>query len=88
MPRYVVPGPLAINKRLAEKLFVKTYDLELERASSYRIWAYRKAAWTVDEWPESLQDVFRVQGIAGLEALPEVGKSIARELGEWLQQAQ
>ncbi|MBU0703297.1 MAG: radical SAM protein, partial [Chloroflexi bacterium] len=29
MPRYVRPGPLAVNKRVAERLFLKTYDLEL-----------------------------------------------------------
>jgi DNA repair photolyase len=44
LPRYVEPGPLAINKRIAERLFLKTYDLELEEAPDYRIWAYRKAA--------------------------------------------
>jgi len=44
MPRYVAPGPLAVNKHIAERLFLKTYDLELEEAKDYRIWAYRKAA--------------------------------------------
>ena len=29
MPRYIAPGPLAVNKRIAERLFLKTYDLEL-----------------------------------------------------------
>jgi DNA polymerase/3'-5' exonuclease PolX len=37
------------SKRVAEQLFLRTYDLELEQAKDYRIWAYRKAAWTVDE---------------------------------------
>jgi hypothetical protein len=54
MPRYVAPGPLAANKRIAERLFLRTYDLELEEAQDYSIWAYRKAAWAVDEWPESI----------------------------------
>ena len=40
MPRYVAPGPLAVNKRIAERLFLKTYDLELEQAKEYRIIAY------------------------------------------------
>lgn len=44
IPRYIPPGPLGINKRIAEKLFLKVYELELEGASQYRIWAYRKAA--------------------------------------------
>ena len=54
MSRYIAPGPLATNQRIAEQLFLRTYDLELAQSDERRIWAYRKAAWTVDEWPESL----------------------------------
>ncbi len=86
MPRYVAPGPLAVNKRVAEKLFLKTYDLELEQASGYRIWAYRKAAWTVDEWPESIAAIYRAQGEAGLRGLPAIGNRLAGEIGGWLRQ--
>jgi len=82
MPRYVAPGPLAINKRIAERLFLKTYELELEGAKGYRIWAYRRAAWTVDEWPESLAALYRAQGKAGLRRLPGIGRSLARDRQE------
>ena len=84
MPRYVPPGPLAVNKRLAERLFLKTYDLELEQASVHRIWAYRKAAWVVDEWPESIAEVHRVRGQSGLQDLPGIGRRLAARIDEWL----
>ena len=84
MPRYVAPGPLAINKRVAEQLFLKTYDLELAQANEYRIWAYRKAAWTVDELPKNIADIYHTQGIEGLMSLPGIGKSIAEETVRWL----
>ena len=84
MPRYIAPGSLALNKRIAEKLFFKTYDLELEETSSYRIWAYRKAAWTVDEWPESIAELYRAGGQAALRALPAIGKRLASEIAAWL----
>jgi len=84
VPRYIAPGPLAVNKRIAERLFLKTYDLELEGAKSYRIWAYRKAAWTVDEWPESVAQVFQARGQAGLRELPGIGTSLAGEIATWL----
>ncbi len=84
MPRYIAPGPLAVNKRVAEQLFLKTYDLELEEAEDYRIWAYRKAAWTVDEWPESIAGIYQDRGEAGLRALPGVGKSLAADIARWL----
>jgi DNA repair photolyase len=86
MPRYVPPGPLAVNKRVAERLFLRTYDLELEQAKEYRIWAYRKAAWTVDEWPESVADIYEARGEAGLRELPAIGKSIAGRIAGWLKE--
>jgi DNA repair photolyase len=86
MPRYVPPGPLAVNKCIAERLFLKTYDLELEQAEDYHIWAYRKAAWTVDEWPESIASVYSARGEAGLRELPGVGKSLAARIGGWLKE--
>ena len=86
MPRYIAPGPLAVNKRIAERLFLKTYDLELEQAKDYRIWAYRKAAWTVDEWPESLAEIYQARGEAGLRELPGIGKSLARVIAKWLRE--
>jgi DNA repair photolyase len=86
MPRYIPPGPLAINKRIAERLFLRAYDLELEEAKDYRIWAYRKAAWTVDEWPENVAELYETRGEAGLRELPNVGRSIAGRIARWLEE--
>ena len=84
LPRYILPGRLEINKRIAERLFLKTYDLELEQAEGYRVWAYRKAAWTVDELEESLAAVYEDEGEVGLRKLPNIGASLAREIVSWL----
>jgi DNA repair photolyase len=86
VPRYVEPGPLAINKRIAERLFLRTYDLELEQAKDYRLWAYRKAAWTVDEWPESIGALYKARGEAGLRDLPNIGPSIAGLIAQWIEE--
>ncbi|MEW6716144.1 MAG: radical SAM protein [Chloroflexota bacterium] len=86
MPRYILPGPLAINKQIAERLFLKTYDLELEQTKGYQAWAYRKAAWTVDELGESIADIHRSCGEAGLREIPNIGKSLARVIAGWLQE--
>jgi DNA repair photolyase len=87
MPRYIPPGPLGINKRVAEKLFLKTYDLELEGAQSYRIWAYRKAAWTVDEMQDSISELYHSEGAAGLRQLPNIGERLATHIGDWIEEA-
>lgn len=37
--------------------------MELEKGTGYRIWAYRKAAWTVDELDESLAEIYKREGM-------------------------
>jgi DNA repair photolyase len=86
MPRYIAPGPLAVNKRIAERLFLRIYDLELAQAQDYRIWAYRKAAWTVDEWPENIAELYAARGEAGLRELPGIGQNLAGEIARWLRE--
>jgi DNA polymerase/3'-5' exonuclease PolX len=52
MPRYIREGPLATNKHIAEDIFTKCHLMELESAPSYKVWAYRRAGWTIDELDE------------------------------------
>ena len=85
IPRFVISGPLEVNKQLAEGLFLKTYELELEQAKGFRIWAYRNAAWTVDELGESILDIYNARGEAGLQELPNIGKGMAGAIGRWLE---
>lgn len=86
MPRYIPVGPLAVNKRIAECLFLKTYDLELEQVDDHRLWAYRKAAWTVDESPLSIAAIYQARGLAGLQELPGIGQTLSQEISKWLQE--
>lgn len=67
-----------MNKRIAENLFLRAYEMELDGESEHSVWAYRKAAWTVDELDENLADIYRLKGMRGLIALPSIGNSIAR----------
>ena len=49
---------VAVNKSIAEKLFLKVYDLELAMENNYKIWAYCKAARTVHELDTSLKQIY------------------------------
>ena len=86
IPRHITPGPLQANKRIAEKLFLRTYDLELDGADSRRIWAYRRAAWTVDEHPDSVMDLYQERGTEGLRSLPGIGQRLAGLIATWLKE--
>ena len=86
MPRWIQPGPLGINRWVAERLFLKTWELGLEEADERRLWAYRRAAWTVDELAVSVKGMYDEQGVKGLMTLPGVGKRIAGLIASWLGQ--
>lgn len=87
MPRYIMDGPLALNKKIAEQLYLKTYALELEPAPAnpYRIWAYRKAAWALDDLQENITTIFETRGEAGVRAAIGTGKELTGEIGNWAQ---
>ena len=80
MSRWIPQGSLAANKRIAEKLFLKVYDLELEMGNTYKTWAYRKAAWAVDELDRNIQEIYTARGTEGLLAIPGIGKQLAGEI--------
>lgn len=86
MPRYIPEGKNGSNKHIAELLHSKAYELEIEMADLRRVWAYRKAAWTIDEMPEDILAVYRALGENGLRSLPEIGNRIAAEIGEWIRE--
>ncbi|MFP2897548.1 helix-hairpin-helix domain-containing protein [Corallococcus sp. 4LFB] len=56
--------------------------LDTQDAMPFRVGAYRKAAATLANWPDSVAGLLAEQGEAGLKALPGVGKSIAATVAE------
>jgi DNA polymerase (family 10) len=53
-------------------------------ANRFRVQAYRKAANVLRRLPRSVADVFKCEGIEGLEKIPGVGPSIARSIRDTL----
>ena len=65
---------------IAEKFFLKVHDLELAMENNYKIWAYRKAAWAMDELDRGIEEIYTAQGIEGLSSIPNIGKQLAGEV--------
>jgi len=81
VPRPIIPGEKrALNKRIVEVLARKTYNLELHEAPGSRVWAYRKAAWAIEEMEQEIGLFYRVMGRKGLEQIPDVGSKLAGEV--------
>ena len=86
MPRWIPRSELATNKGIAERLFLRAYELELEMASEHKVWAYRKAAWAIDELGEGIEQIYAARGVEGLLAIPHVGRQLAGEIERMLRQ--
>ena len=85
MPRPIIPGDKrALNRRLVERLANKVYSLELENTSNYRVWAYRKAAWTIEDLEQDIGLVYQSMGIKGLQSIPNVGEKLGGDIEKWL----
>jgi DNA repair photolyase len=85
IPRPVIPGEKrSLNKRIVEKLAHKLYTLELEDATPNRIWAYRKAAWAVEDLEQDIGLIYRSMSLKGLESIPNVSHRLAKEIEEIL----
>lgn len=79
MPRPIIPGDkYSLNKRVVEQLARQAYDMELDGKALSHIWAYRRAAWAIEDLEQELGLFYRTMGVKGLEKIPEIGPLLAR----------
>ena len=72
------------NQQIADKLREVAALLEAQGANPYRASAYRKAADTIARLAQPVRKTFDAEGVAGLDALPHIGKGIAAAIAEIL----
>jgi len=81
MPRPIFTGEKrALNKKAVEYLADKLYTMELERAPDYKMWPFRKAAWSVEDLAQDIGLVYARMGMNGLEKIQHVGPKIGKIL--------
>lgn len=79
VPRPIIPGDKrARNKRIVERLADDLYCLELNGAPGYRQWAYRKAAWAVEDLEQDIGLVYQALGLKGLQSISDVGAQMGK----------
>jgi hypothetical protein len=87
MPHRVYVGRVTSggdNQFVAERLDQVASLLEAQRASVFRVRAYQGAARALRELPRPIDELYAAEGHAGLEAVPQVGRSIAAFVEELL----
>jgi hypothetical protein len=72
------------NHLVAQRLREMAELLDAEGANPYRAIAYRAAADMLARLPRSVREIFDREGVAGLDALPSIGPSIAASIAEML----
>lgn len=72
------------NLFLVGKLREAADILVQQQANPFRINAYRRAADTIEALGEQLDVIFEAKGVNGLEALPNIGRSLAAAIAEML----
>jgi len=78
MPRPIIPGDKReLNKHIVEALANQCYWMELDNAPGQRVWAYRKAAWAIEDLEQDLGLVYQQMGRKGLESIENVGPRLA-----------
>ena len=87
MPRPIIPGDKrTLNKRVVEALANQLYHMELSGEPSRRVWAYRKAAWAIEDTPQGLGLIYRTMGRKGLESIENVGPKMAGVIEDLIQE--
>lgn len=74
------PPEIQINKKVSEKLFLIAREIQMEGGDKFKEWAYKKAAWEIDDLKGNILDIYKKEGCNGLLLIKGVGKSIALEI--------
>jgi DNA repair photolyase len=83
-PVEIYSKELQINKRIAERFYLEARELQLLGQDGHREWAYRKAAWAIDDLKEGIERIFQERGIEGLLEIKAVGKGLAKHIIDYL----
>jgi len=72
-----------MNKKLAE-IFYETADLLELKGTAFKPSAYRKAARALKNIEQDVSEIYKKEGLRGLDKIPGIGKSIAQKVEEYL----
>jgi len=75
---------MTTNQAIARSLAEAADLLEQQRASPFRVNAYRRAAATIETLPTDLHELVESQGLRAIEELPGIGTGIASAIREML----
>lgn len=72
------------NESIARRFYRLAALMDIRGDDPFRLRSYRNASEAIETWPTPLQKIAAEEGIAGLQAIPGVGKAIAGKISELL----
>ena len=72
-----------INKEIA-KILYKIEELLNIKGVAFKPNAYKKAALVLENLQEDITEIYKKNGLKGIEKIPSIGKSIAQKIEEYL----
>ena len=72
-----------INQELAKIFFEMSLLLEMKEVK-FKPRAYENAAHTIESLEENVEDIYKREGLKGLDAIPTIGKGIARDIENFI----
>ena len=68
------------NESIARRFYRLAALMEIRGDDPFRLRSYRNAAEALETWPTPLKTIAKQEGVAGLQAIPGVGKAIAGKI--------
>jgi DNA polymerase (family 10) len=72
------------NLAIARRFHRLAALMDIRGDDPFRLRSYRNAAEAIETWPTPMQQIAAADGLAGLQAIPGVGKAIAGKIMELL----
>lgn len=72
------------NKEIAQKITDIGKMLEILDANSFKITAYERASRMISNTSRSLEDIYKSDGLKGLQEINSIGKSISEKIEEYI----
>jgi DNA polymerase (family X) len=72
------------NESIARRFYRLAALMDIRGDDPFRLRSYRNAAEAIETWPTPMKTIAAAEGIAGLQAIPGVGKAIAGKIVELL----